>query len=158
LLLSEQDRTRWDARLISEGVALLTDALRRRPPTRYAVEAAIAAVHAEARTWEDTAWPEIVALYDVLLQHWPSPVAELNRAVAIGLRDGPQAGLNALTPLLADPALATYSYLSAARADFLRRLQRWPEATEAYEEALTLTDNEVERKFLIERLDEVRTH
>jgi RNA polymerase sigma-70 factor (ECF subfamily) len=158
LLLSEQDRTRWDTRLINEGVALLTDALRRRPPTRYAVEAAIAAVHAEAPTWADTAWPEIVALYDVLLQHWPSPVAELNRAVAIGLRDGPQAGLNALTPLLADPALATYSYLSAARADFLRRLQRWTEATEAYEEALTLTDNEVERKFLIERLDEVRTH
>jgi len=158
LLLSEQDRTRWDTRLISEGVALLTDALRRRPPTRYAVEAAIAAVHAEAPTWEDTAWSEIVALYDVLLQRWPSPVAELNRAVALGLRDGPQAGLDALTPLLADPALATYSYLSAARADFLRRLQRWPEATEAYEEALTLTDNEVERKFLIERLDEVRTH
>jgi RNA polymerase sigma factor (sigma-70 family) len=158
LLLSEQDRTRWDTRLINEGVALLTDALRRRPPTRYAVEAAIAAVHAEAPTWADTAWPEIVALYDVLLERWPSPVAELNRAVAIGLRDGPQAGLNALTPLLADPALATYSYLSAARADFLRRLQRWTEATEAYEEALTLTDNEVERKFLIERLDEVRTH
>jgi RNA polymerase sigma factor (sigma-70 family) len=158
LLLSEQDRTRWDTRLINEGVALLTDALRRRPPTRYAVEAAIAAVHAEAPTWADTAWSEIVALYDVLLERWPSPVAELNRAVAIGLRDGPQAGLNALTPLLADPALATYSYLSAARADFLRRLQRWTEATEAYEEALTLTDNEVERKFLIERLDEVRTH
>jgi RNA polymerase sigma-70 factor, ECF subfamily len=158
LLLSEQDRTRWDTRLINEGVALLTDALRRRPPTRYAVEAAIAAVHAEAPTWADTAWPEIVALYDVLLERWPSPVAELNRAVALGLRDGPQAGLNALTPLLADPALATYSYLSAARADFLRRLQRWTEATEAYEEALTLTDNEVERKFLIERLDEVRTH
>jgi RNA polymerase sigma-70 factor (ECF subfamily) len=158
LLLSEQDRTRWDTRLISEGVALLTDALRRRPPTRYAVEAAIAAVHAEAPTWEDTAWSEIVALYDVLLQRWPSPVAELNRAVAIGLRDGPQAGLNALTPLLADPALATYSYLSAARADFLRRLHRWTEATEAYEEALTLTDNEVERKFLTERLAEVQTH
>jgi RNA polymerase sigma-70 factor (ECF subfamily) len=158
LLLSEQDRTRWDTRLINEGVALLTDALRRWPPTRYAVEAAIAAVHAEAPTWADTAWPEIVALYDVLLERWPSPVAELNRAVAIGLRDGPQTGLNALTPLLADPALATYSYLSAARADFLRRLQRWTEATEAYEEALTLTDNEVERKFLIERLDEVRTH
>jgi RNA polymerase sigma-70 factor (ECF subfamily) len=158
LLLSEQDRTRWDARLISEGVGLLTDALRRRPPTRYAVEAAIAAVHAEAPTWRDTAWSEIVALYDVLLQRWPSPVAELNRAVAIGLRDGPQFGLAALTPLLADPALATYSYLSAARADFLRRLQRWTEATAAYEEALALTDNEVERTFLIERLAEVRAH
>ena len=158
LLLSEQDRTRWDTRLISEGVGLLTDALRRRPPTRYAVEAAIAAVHAEAPTWQDTAWSEIVALYDVLLRHWPSPVAELNRAVAIGLRDGPQAGLDALTPLLADPALATYGYLSAARADFLRKLRRWRQATEAYEEALALTDNDVERAFLIERLSEVRTH
>jgi RNA polymerase sigma-70 factor (ECF subfamily) len=85
-------------------------------------------------------------------------VAELNRAVAIGFRDGPQAGLDALTPLLADPALATYSYLSAARADFLRRLQQWPAATAAYEEALTLTDNDVERAFLIERLDEVQSH
>ena len=125
LLLSEQDRTRWDTRLIDEGVALLTDALRRRPPTRYAVEAAIAAVHAEAPTWQDTDWTEIVGLYDVLLQLWPSPVVELNRAVAVGLRDGPQAGLDALTPLLADPALATYGYLSAARADFLRQLSRW---------------------------------
>jgi RNA polymerase sigma factor (sigma-70 family) len=158
LLLSEQDRRRWDTRLIGEGVGLLTDALRRRPPTRYAVEAAIAAVHAEAPTWQDTDWSEIVALYDVLLQLWPSPVVELNRAVAIGLRDGPQAGLDALTPLLADPALATYGYLSAARADFLRRLHRWTQAADAYEEALTLTDNGVERVFLAERLGEVRTH
>jgi len=158
LLLSEQDRTRWDTRLISEGVGLLTDALRGRPPTRYAVEAAIAAVHAEAPSWQATDWSEIVALYDVLLRHWPSPVAELNRAVAIGLRDGPQAGLDAVTPLLDDPALATYGYLSAARADFLRRLERWPEATAAYEEALALTDNDVERAFITERLDEVQTH
>ena len=158
LLLSEQDRTRWDTRLIGEGVGLLTDALRRRPPTRYAVEAAIAAVHAEASTWQETDWSEIVALYEVLLQLWPSPVVELNRAVAIGLRDGPQAGLDALTPLLADPALATYGYLSAARADFLRQLHQWTQAAEAYEEALTLTDNDVERAFLIERLGEVRTN
>jgi RNA polymerase sigma factor (sigma-70 family) len=158
LLLSEQDRTRWDTRLIGEGVGLLTDALRRRPPTRYAVEAAIAAVHAEAPTWQDTDWLEIVALYDVLLQLWPSPVVELNRAVAVGLRDGPQAGLDALTPLLADPALATYGYLSAARADFLRQLHQWTEAAEAYQEALTLTDNDVERAFLTERLGEVQTH
>ena len=158
LLLAEQDRTRWDTRLIGEGVGLLTDALRRRPPTRYAVEAAIAAVHAEASTWQETDWSEIVALYEVLLQLWPSPVVELNRAVAVGLRDGPQAGLDALTPLLADPALATYGYLSATRADFLRQLHQWTQAAEAYEEALTLTDNDVERAFLIERLGEVRTH
>jgi RNA polymerase sigma factor (sigma-70 family) len=159
LLLSEQDRTRWDTALIAEGVGLLTDALRRRPPTRYAVEAAIAAVHAEAPAWPDTDWSEIVALYDVLLRLWPaSPVVELNRAVAIGLRDGPQAGLDALTPLLAEPALATYGYLSAARADFLRRLRRWAPAAEAYREALTLTDNDVERAFLTERLGEVSGH
>jgi RNA polymerase sigma factor (sigma-70 family) len=158
LLLSEQDRTRWDTRLISEGVSLLTHALRRHPPTRYAVEAAIAAVHAEAATWQDTDWTEIVALYDVLVQLWPSPVVELNRAVAIGLRDGPQAGLNALTPLLVDPALATYGYLSAARADFLRQLHEWTQAAEAYEEALVFTDNDVERAFLSERLSEAQTH
>jgi RNA polymerase sigma-70 factor, ECF subfamily len=158
LLLSEQDRTRWDTAMISEGIALLTDALRRRPPTRYAVEAAITAVHAEAPTWEETDWTEIARLYDVLLQLWPSPVVRLNRAVAIGLRDGAEAGLDALTPLLADPALTTYGYLSAARADFLRRLHRWNEAAVAYEEALALTDNEVERDFLTGRLDTVRSH
>jgi RNA polymerase sigma-70 factor (ECF subfamily) len=157
LLLSEQDRSRWDAGLIAEGVGLVTDALRRRPPTRYAVEAAIAAVHAEAPTWQDTDWSEIVSLYGVLLQLWPSPVVELNRAVAIGLRDGPAAGLDALAPLSADPALATYAYHSAARGDFLRQLHRWDEAAVAYEEALTLTDNDVERAFLIDRLDGVRT-
>ena len=158
LLLSEQDRTRWDSRLIDEGIGLLTDALRRRPPTRYAVEAAIAAVHAEAPTWQHTDWTEIVGLYDVLLQLWPSPVVELNRAVAVGLRDGPQAGLDALTPLFADPALAGYSYLSAARADFLRQLHQWTQAAGAYEEALILSDNDVERAFLTERLGEVRPH
>ncbi len=158
LLLSEQDRTRWNTRLIREGVGLLTDALRRQPPTKYAVEAAIAAVHAEAPTWQDTDWSEIVALYDVLLQLWPSPVVELNRAVAVGMRDGPQAGLDALTPLLVDPALATYGYLSAARADFLRQLHQWTQAAEAYEEALILIDNDVERAFLSERLGEVQTH
>ncbi|MFD0748361.1 RNA polymerase sigma factor [Phytohabitans flavus] len=156
LLLSEQDRSRWDSQLISEGTALLTDALRRRAPTRYAVEAAIAAVHAEARSWEETDWTEIVSLYGVLLQLWPSPVVKLNRAVAISFRDGPAAGLDALAPLLADPALATYGYLSAVRADLLRRLHRWAEAAGAYEEALALTDNEVERAFLIERLREVQ--
>ena len=155
-LLAEQDRTRWDTQLIGEGIALLTDALRRRPPTRYAVEAAIAAVHAEAPSWQDTDWAEIVGLYDVLRRLWPSPVVELNRAVAIGLRDGPQAGLDALTPLLAEPALVAYHYLSAARADFLRRLHRWEQAADAYQEALTLTDNDVERAFLTERLAEVQ--
>ncbi|MEH0986311.1 RNA polymerase sigma factor [Micromonospora sp. CPCC 205556] len=154
-LLSEQDRSRWDRQLIAEGQSLLTEALLRRPPTRYALQAAIAALHAEAPSWSDTDWAEIVSIYDVLLRLWPSPVVELNRAVAIGMRDGPGAGLDALTPLLADPALATYGYLSAARADFLRRLENWPQAMTAYEEALTLTDNEIERAFLTDRLTEV---
>jgi RNA polymerase sigma-70 factor (ECF subfamily) len=156
LLLAEQDRSRWDARLIAEGDALLTQALRRRPPTRWAVTAAIAAVHAAAPTWEDTDWTEIVGLYDVLTRLWPgSPVVALNRAAALGFRDGPQAGLDALTPLLDDPALATYGYLSAARADFLRQLRRRAEAADAYAEALALTGNEAERTFLIERLASV---
>jgi RNA polymerase sigma-70 factor (ECF subfamily) len=119
------------------------------------VQAAIAAVHAEAPTWADTDFVEIVGLYDVLRELWPSPVVELNRAVALGERDGPQAGLDALTPLLAEPTLATYGYLSAARADFLRRLDRRAEAAGAYEEALALTDNDVERAFLAERLAEL---
>jgi RNA polymerase sigma-70 factor (ECF subfamily) len=158
LLLPEQDRSRWDQQLIAEGTSLLTDALRRGAPTRYAVEAAIAAVHAEASTWEKTNWAEIVSLYEVLHQLWPSPVVKLNRAVAIGLRDGPDSGLAELTPLLDDPALATYGYLSAARADFLRQLQRWDEAARAYEEALALTENDVERAFLTGRLADVQAH
>ncbi|HEX7301474.1 RNA polymerase sigma factor [Lentzea sp.] len=154
-LLSEQDRSRWDRQLIAEGQSLLTEALLWRPPTRYALQAAIAALHAEAPSWDDTDWTEVVDLYDLLLRRWPSPVVELNRAVAVGMRDGPRAGLDALTPLLAEPALATYGYLSAARADFLRRLENWPQAATAYEEALTLTGNDVERAFLAERLVEV---
>lgn len=155
-LLAEQDRTRWDAPQIAEGTALLAESLRAGAPTRYAVQAAIAAVHAEAPTWEATDWSEIVGLYDVLLGLWPSPVVELNRAVAVGERDGPQAGLDALAPLLDEPALATYGYLSAARADFLRLLGRRAQAAAAYEEALALTDNEVERAFLTGRLKQVR--
>ncbi|MET7403815.1 DUF6596 domain-containing protein [Dactylosporangium sp. NPDC005572] len=155
LLLAEQDRSRWDAAAIAEGTRLLAGALRRQPPTRFAVEAAIAAVHAEAPTWADTDWTEIVGLYDVLLRLWPSPVVALNRAVAVGLRDGPRAGLAALDPLLAEPALATYGYLSAARADFLRRLGDRPAAAEAYREAIALTANDVERAYLATRLAEV---
>lgn len=154
--LTEQDRSRWNARQIAEGTALLAETLRRHAPTRFAVQAAIAAVHAEAASWEDTDWAEIAALYDVLRGLAPSPVVELNRAVALGFRDGPQAGLAALDPLLGTPALATYPYLSAARADFLRRLSRWEEAATAYEEALAMTDNEAERDFLATRLAEVR--
>ena len=114
--------------------------------------AAIAAVHAEAPTFADTAWSEIVALYDLLLEAWPTPVVALNRAAAIGLADGPDAGLRALDALADEPQLAAYGYLAAARADFLLRLGRRREARDAYEEAMHLTENAVERRFLAGRL------
>jgi RNA polymerase sigma-70 factor (ECF subfamily) len=152
LLLAEQDRSRWDGDAIAEGRELVREALRRRPPGRFALTAAIAAVHAEAASFEETAWREIVALYDLLAEVWPSPVVALNRAAAIGFADGPAAGLRALDALAAEPRLATYRYLAAARADFLRRLGRSAEARAAYQEALLLTENGVERAFLAERL------
>src|SRR5687767_6293628 len=152
LLLEEQDRSRWDRRAIDEGVALVREALRARPPTRYALQAAIAAVHAESPSWNDTDWRDIVALYDVLTRLWPSPVVALNRAVAVGFARGAEAGLAALDALSGEPQLAGYGYLPAARADFLRRLGRVDEAREAYTEALLLTENSVERDFLAGRL------
>jgi RNA polymerase sigma-70 factor (ECF subfamily) len=128
------------------------EALRVRPPTRYALQAAIAAVHAESPSWDDTDWREIVALYDVLTQVWPSPVVALNRAVAVGFARGAAEGLAAVDVLAGEPQLAGYGYLPAARADFLRRLGRVDEAREAYTEALLLTENAVERDFLAGRL------
>ncbi|GAB3870515.1 RNA polymerase sigma factor [Terrabacter terrigena] len=135
---------------------LLGEALAQGPPDRFTVEAAIAAVHAEAPTWEQTDWAEVVGLYDVLVGLWPSPVVALGRAAALGFRDGPEAGLGALEPLLDDPTVATYPYLSATRGDLLRRLGSWHEAAIAYGEALALADNEAEQAFLSARLTEVR--
>lgn len=157
LLLEEQDRSRWDSGAIAEGAALVREALRARPPS-YALQAAIAAVHAESPTWDDTDRREIVALYDVLVQLWPSPVVALNRAVAVGFARGAAAGLVALDELSGEPQLAGYGYLAAARADFLRRLGRVDEAREAYTEALLLTGNAVEREFLARRLRAVGGH
>ncbi|MEU6236227.1 sigma-70 family RNA polymerase sigma factor [Kitasatospora sp. NPDC047058] len=155
LLLAEQDRRRWDRAEIAEGLALVREALRPRPPGRFALMAAIAAVHAEAPSWQATDWHEVVALYDLLVTIWPSPVVALNRAVAVGFADGPAAGLAALDGLAAEPQLAGYGYLAAARADFLRRLDRTAEARLAYEEAVMLTENSVERAFLSSRLREL---
>ena len=155
LLLEEQDRSQWDRRAIAEGVDLVREALRARPPTRYALQAAIAAVHAQSPTWDDTDWSEIVALYGVLTRLWPSPVVALNRAVAVGFARGAEAGLAALDALAGEPQLAGYGYLPAARADFLRRLGRVAEAREAYAEAMLLTENTVERDFLAGRLREL---
>ncbi|MBP0448990.1 sigma-70 family RNA polymerase sigma factor [Kitasatospora sp. RG8] len=152
LLLDEQDRTRWDGAAIEEGLALVREALRPRPPGRFALMAAIAAVHAGAPSWQETDWREVVALYDLLVRIWPSPVVALNRAVAVGFADGPAAGLAALDALATEPQLAGYGYLAAARADLLRRLHRTEEAWLAYQEALLLTENTVERDFLTGRL------
>jgi RNA polymerase sigma-70 factor (ECF subfamily) len=155
VLLADQDRSRWDHPAIAEGVALAREALAGRPPSRFALMAAIAAVHAEAATWDDTDWAEIVSLYDLLGRIWPSPVVALNRAVALGLADGPAAGLAALDRLADEPQLAGYPYLPAARADFLRRLGDADAARRAYTEALALTGNTVEREFLDVRLREL---
>ena len=153
LLLEEQDRSRWDHRAIAEGAALVREALRHRPPSRYALQAAIAAVHAESPSWTDTDWHEVVALYGVLGTVWPSPVVALNRAVAVGFAEGAEAGLAALDALAGERQLAGYGYFPAARADFLRRLGRIEEARSAYAQAMALTGNSVERAFLSARLD-----
>jgi len=152
LLLSEQDRSRWDRRAIDEGSGLIRDALAHRAAGPFVLMAAIAALHAEAPSWESTDWREIVELYDRLFAIWPSPVVALNRAVAIGLDDGPEAGLSALTELTTDRQLLNYGYLASARADFLRRLGRHDEARAAYQEAIGSCENEIERAFLLSRL------
>jgi RNA polymerase sigma factor (sigma-70 family) len=152
-LLADQDRARWDRAAIGEGLALTREALRSHPPSKYALQAAIAAVHAESPSFADTDWTEIVALYDLLAVHWPSPVVALNRAVAVGLAHGPAVGLSALDDLAAEPQLAQYSYLAAARADFHRQLGHDDDARLAYEEALILTDNHAERAYLTARID-----
>ena len=155
LLLAEQDRTRWDRTEINEGLALIRTALEHRPPTRYALMAAIAAVHAAAPRWEATDWQQITDLYDALIQIWPSPVVALNRAIAIGEARGPHAGLAALDELATEPQLAGYHYLPAARAEVLRRLHRADDARLAYHEALLLAANSIERDFLTRRLGEL---
>ncbi|MEU4597409.1 sigma-70 family RNA polymerase sigma factor [Nocardia sp. NPDC023988] len=144
--LEHQDRSRWDHDAIAEGIALVKQALPH--VDRYTVQAAIAAVHDEAPSWADTDWTEIIGLYRLLLRVWPSPVARLNHAVAVGLARDPARALELLGPLGAEPALATYGYLHAARAAFLAELGRVEEAVAAYEAALLLTDNAVERAHL----------
>jgi RNA polymerase sigma-70 factor (ECF subfamily) len=152
VLLDEQDRARWDRGMIAEGCALVEQALRSRRFGPYTLQAAIAAVHAEAPTAAETDWAQIVGLYDVLLRAEPSPVVELNRAAAIAMRDGPAAGLALVDALLARGELADYHLAHSARADLLRRLGRIAEARAAYERALALARQEPERRFLERRL------
>ncbi|MET8311233.1 sigma-70 family RNA polymerase sigma factor [Micromonospora sp. NPDC005173] len=155
VLLDDQDRGRWDHRMIDEGRGLVVVALTGRPPGPYGVQAAIAALHDEAADVASTDWPQVVALYDVLLGLVPSPVVALNRAAAVAMRDGPEAGLALLDELADDPRLRGYHLYSATRADLLRRLNRYDEAAAAYRSALTLVGTEPERAHLLRRLESV---
>jgi RNA polymerase sigma-70 factor (ECF subfamily) len=155
ILLGEQDRRRWDRALIAEGTALVEQALRSRGFGAFTLQAAIAAVHAEAPTADATDWAQIAGLYELLLETEPSPVVELNRAVAVAMRDGPAAGLNLIDGILERGDLEGYQPVHAARADLYRRLGRTAEARAAYERALALTRQEPERRFFEWRLGEL---
>jgi RNA polymerase sigma-70 factor (ECF subfamily) len=152
VLLEEQDRTCWDRSQIAQGQLLVLQALRGGRPGRFALQAAIAGLHDEAPSWEETSWSQIIRFYDLLLGVWPSPVVALNRAVAVAMLDGPQAGLDAVLEVERDGRLAAYRYLPAAKADLLRRLGRLDEAAEAYRAAIDLVGNDSERAFLTARL------
>jgi RNA polymerase sigma-70 factor (ECF subfamily) len=154
ILLDDQDRTRWNQGHIREGVALLERAFSSRKFGPYTLQAAIAAVHAEASSAAETDWPQIVGLYDVLRRADLSPVVELNRAVAVAMRDGPAAGLSLVDALLSTGALNDYHLAHSARAELCRRLGRMNEAQEAFARALTLVQQEPERRFLARRLRE----
>jgi RNA polymerase sigma-70 factor (ECF subfamily) len=155
VLLEHQDRSRWNREQIAEGIALVERSLRTQRFGPYTLQAAIAAVHAEAPDAASTDWPQIVALYSALLQAGPSPVVELNRAVAVAMRDGPQAGLALIDAILSRGELTDYHLAHSARADLHRRLGNTEDACAAYKKALTLTALEPERRFLEMRLREL---
>ena len=156
VLLDEQDRRLWDAALIAEGCALVEQALRTRRFGPYCLQAAIAAVHAEAPSAGETDWLQIVGLYDVLLRQVPSPVIELNRAVAVAMRNGPLAGLQLVEGILSRGELLDYHLAHSARGEFCRQLGRTDEAKTAYEKALSLTQQAPEKQFLERRLAELK--
>jgi len=156
ILLENQDRSLWNRKQIAEGVALLEEALKSRRFGAYTLQAAISAVHAEAESVAATDWAQVVALYDQLVRIQPSPVVQLNRAVAIAMRDGPEAGLMHIDAVLENGELADYYLAHSARADMCRRLGRTAEARSAYEKALALTQQEPERQFLQERIRQLK--
>ena len=155
IVLEEQDRCRWNRRQIAEALPLVEEALRGGPGP-FAVEAAIAALHCEAARAEDTDWPQIVRLYDVLERLQPSPIVSLNRAVAVAMVEGPQPALALVDELAATRELDGYHLLHATRADLLRRLGRSAEAAASYRRALALVSNESERRFLERRVREMQ--
>jgi RNA polymerase sigma-70 factor (ECF subfamily) len=156
LRLEDQDRSLWDRPALAEGHDLVMDGLRAGRPGRYLLQAAIASLYAEAPTYEQTDWPQIVALYDALLAAWPSPVVALNRTVAVSMVDGPARALEQVAELEQDGRLAGYQYLPAIKADLLHRLGRSQDAAIAYRQALELTGNDTERVFITERLASLR--
>lgn len=155
ILLEDQDRSLWNQEQIAEGLALVDRALASRRFGPYTIQAAIAAVHARAATPDATDWNQIVGWYDLLAQFEPSPVVELNRAVAVAMRDGPEAGLALIDAILERGDLTGYHLAYSARADLCRRLGRTADARAAYEQALALTQQEPERRFLERRLREL---
>jgi RNA polymerase sigma-70 factor, ECF subfamily len=155
VLLEEQDRDRWHREQIREGTELTESALRRGPAGVYALQAAIAALHANAKTAKDTDWPQIAVLYDALSRTHASPVVEVNRAVAVAMARSLEEGLALLDEIERREELEEFHLLPAARADLLRRLGRMAEAADAYRRALTLATNDIERRFLLRRLAEV---
>jgi RNA polymerase sigma-70 factor (ECF subfamily) len=158
ILLADQDRARWDRVQIAEALPLVERAMASDEPGPYALQAAIAATHCRADLAPATDWSEILRLYDVMSRLYPSPVVELNRAVAVAMLFGPAAGLHALETLVPADALADYHLLPAARADLLRRLGRADEARADYARALSLVRNDPERRFLEARLRELDRH
>lgn len=156
ILLEDQDRALWDRNQITEGVSLVARALAPGQVGPYTIQAAIAAAHAQAPSAPATDWTQIVALYDLLLQAQPSPVVELNRAVAVAMSEGPLAGLTLINAILARGELENYHLAHAARADLCRRLGQTAEARASYERALALTQQEPERRFLEKRLNELQ--
>jgi RNA polymerase sigma-70 factor (ECF subfamily) len=155
VLLDDQDRSRWNREMIGEGIALVDQALRSRQFGPYTLQAAIAAVHAEAPSAAETDWSEIVGLYDVLLRADPSPVIELNRAAAVAMRDGPLLGIRLIDGLLARGELGNYALAHSARAELCRKLGWTAEAIESYRSALRLISQEPQRRFIERRLDEL---
>jgi RNA polymerase sigma-70 factor, ECF subfamily len=155
VLLADQDRSLWDRAMIEEGVALVDGIFAEGEVGPFAIQAAIAAAHVRSGAAEETNWSEIVGLYDLLMRAQPSPLVELNRGVALAMRDGPAAGLAVVDALLERGELADYHFAHAARADFLRRLERPDEARDAYAQALALAQQEPERRFLTRRMAEL---
>jgi RNA polymerase sigma-70 factor, ECF subfamily len=156
LRLAEQDRTAWDRDLIAEADRLVVAALTAGPPGRFTLQAAIAALHAQAPSYADTDWAQIRVLYDEMLRIWPSPVVALNRAVAVSMAEGPEPALAEVERLERDGRLSGYRYLPATKADLLHRLGRDAEAVVAYRAALALTDNAAEQEFLTGRVESMQ--